>query len=80
MLALAKESAGRFHQRFAGETMIVLFEQKTGGLWTGYTGNYIRVYVKSSADLTNRLLPVKLGDIRGEGMEGGLCLFSDMPG
>lgn len=60
MLALAEESASRFRGRFLGRVMPVLFEQKSGGLWSGLTDNYIRVYIKSDKDLSNRILPVKL--------------------
>ncbi|MDO9065485.1 MAG: tRNA (N(6)-L-threonylcarbamoyladenosine(37)-C(2))-methylthiotransferase MtaB, partial [Chloroflexota bacterium] len=44
MLALAEESAADFRKRFAGKIMLVLWEQQTGGLWSGLTDNYIRVY------------------------------------
>jgi threonylcarbamoyladenosine tRNA methylthiotransferase MtaB len=66
MLALAKESAQNFRQRFLGKTMPVLWEKQTDGVWSGLTDNYIRVYTKSDKDLTNRLLPTKLVNI-GEG-------------
>jgi len=63
MLALAVESAQNFRQRFLGKTMAVLWEKQTGGVWTGLTDNYIRVYAKSEEDLTNKLLPVRLMEI-----------------
>ncbi len=63
MLALAKESAQGFRQRFLGQTMPVLWEKQTGGIWSGLTDNYIRMYTRSSQDLTNRLLPVKLVEL-----------------
>ncbi len=70
MLALAKESARGFQQRFLGRTMEVLWEQQAGGVWSGLTGNYIKVYTRSSEDLTNRLLPVKLVKIYRDGVWG----------
>ena len=60
MLTLAEESAQNFRQQFLGETMMVLFEQRTNGVWSGLTDNYIKVYTKSDEDLRNKLLPVKL--------------------
>ncbi|MFC1941385.1 tRNA (N(6)-L-threonylcarbamoyladenosine(37)-C(2))-methylthiotransferase MtaB [Chloroflexota bacterium] len=60
MLALAKESAQNFRQQFLGKTMPVLWEQQSAGLWSGLTGNYIKVYARSDEDLTNKLMPVKL--------------------
>ena len=70
MLALARESAQNFRQRFLGKTMTVLWEKRSDGVWTGLTDNYIRVYTKSDEDLTNKLLPVKLMEARGDGVWG----------
>jgi len=70
MLALADESACNFRQGFLGKTMPVLWEQQSNGIWSGFTDNYIRVYTRSSEDLTNKLLPVKLVKVRGDGMWG----------
>ncbi len=71
MLALAKESAQNFSQQFLGKTMLVLWEKQTGdSIWSGLTDNYIRVYTKSNEDLTNKLLPVKLPKVSGDGMWG----------
>ena len=72
MLALARESVQNFSQRFLGKTMPVLFEQQSNGIWSGHTDNYIKVYTKTTADLTNKLLPVKLEEIRGDGVWGYL--------
>jgi threonylcarbamoyladenosine tRNA methylthiotransferase MtaB len=72
MLALAKESAQNFTQRFLGRTVTVLFEQQSSGIWSGHTDNYIKVYTKSTAALTNKLLPIKLTEIRGDGVWGYL--------
>ena len=70
MLALAKESAQNFSRRFLGRTMAVLFEQQSNGVWSGHTANYIKVYTKSSNDLTNKLLPVRLVEIYKDGVWG----------
>jgi threonylcarbamoyladenosine tRNA methylthiotransferase MtaB len=62
MLELAQESARNFKQRFIGQTRSVLWErQDSKGVWSGLTDNYIPVQTKSSDDLTNRILPVKIG-------------------
>jgi threonylcarbamoyladenosine tRNA methylthiotransferase MtaB len=61
MLALAKESARNFKQRFIGQTRPVLWErQDSKGGWSGLTDNYIPVQTESSDDLTNQILPVKI--------------------
>ncbi len=76
MLALAKESAQNFSKQFLDRTMTVLWEkQSADGLWSGLTDNYIKVYTKSNEDLTNRLLPVKLVEIRGDGVWGEMDLI-----
>ncbi|MBA7698788.1 hypothetical protein ES703_107470 [subsurface metagenome] len=67
MLALAKESAQNFSQRFLGRTMPVLWEKRSDGIWSGHTDNYIKVYTKSNKDLTNELLPVKLVELSKQG-------------
>jgi threonylcarbamoyladenosine tRNA methylthiotransferase MtaB len=60
MLALARECLRDFRQKFLGKTLMVLWEKDTGGLWSGLTDNYIRVYTKSDKDLANQLLPFRL--------------------
>ena len=61
MLALAEESARDFREGFAGKTMAVLWEKKSGaGVWEGYTANYIKTYTRSDDDLSNKLLTLKL--------------------
>lgn len=70
MLALAKESARRYHACLLGRTLEVLWEQKsTTGVWSGYTGNYIRVYTRAEEDdLTNKTTPVKLAKLYRDGV------------
>ncbi len=61
MLALAEESIRRFREQFAGDEFDVLWEKQTGqGVWSGVTGNYLRVYKKDNRDLSNKLSSVKL--------------------
>ncbi len=61
MLEVAEESARNFRELFNGEELDVLWEKQTGqGVWSGITGNYIRVYKKDSHDITNKLNVVKL--------------------
>jgi threonylcarbamoyladenosine tRNA methylthiotransferase MtaB len=60
MLALGRQAVRNFRKRFVGQTVMVLWEKQTGGVWSGLTDNYIRVFTKSDKDLTNQLLPVKL--------------------
>jgi len=70
MLALAQESASSFRRQFLDGTLTVLFEQRSGGVWSGLTTNYVKVYAKSSSDLTNRLKPVRLVEVYRDGVWG----------
>jgi threonylcarbamoyladenosine tRNA methylthiotransferase MtaB len=70
MLALAKESARDFQTQYLGKTLEVLWEQEANGVWSGLTGNYIKVYTRTGQDLANRLLPVKVARIYRDGVWG----------
>ncbi|MFH1169310.1 MAG: MiaB/RimO family radical SAM methylthiotransferase [Chloroflexota bacterium] len=70
MLALSRESARSFRSRFLGRTLPVLWEQSSGGTWSGLTSNYIRVYAAGDEDLTNELLPVRLVRATEDGVWG----------
>jgi len=70
MLALATESMQRFNRHFLGRTVAVLWEQQADEVWSGLTGNYIKVYTRSREDLTNRLMPIKLVEIYKDGVRG----------
>ena len=70
MLELAEESARNFRQRFLGRTLPVLWEKRSGGVWSGFTGNYIKVYTRSRDDLTNELVPAKLVELEKDGVWG----------
>jgi threonylcarbamoyladenosine tRNA methylthiotransferase MtaB len=70
MLSLSRDSLKSYQTQFLGRTLEVLWEQTSGGVWSGLTGNYIRVYTRSRDDLTNRLLPVKLVKLYRDGVWG----------
>ena len=45
-----------FYERYVGTTVQALFETRgEDGLWTGLTGNYVRVGVTGSDELSNRV-------------------------
>jgi threonylcarbamoyladenosine tRNA methylthiotransferase MtaB len=53
--ALSRTKRLAFYQQQIGRTVSVLFEsQEPTGLWSGLTGNFTRIGVASSADLSNR--------------------------
>ncbi len=58
---LGAEQALRFHQRFVGREMMVLWERRRDdGLWVGLTDNYLRVVTHAEGDLRNRLTLTQL--------------------
>ena len=69
MLALSKESIRNFSQKFIDKDMTVLEQPEKDGLWSGLTDNYIKVYLKSDAELTNKFTNVKLTKLYRDGME-----------
>ena len=75
MLDLARESSGKFRERFLGQSRMVLWENeesKGKGLYSGLTDNYIRVFTQSEQVLTNNLLPVRLVGLWENGLMGEL--------
>jgi threonylcarbamoyladenosine tRNA methylthiotransferase MtaB len=70
VLLLAGESSRDFRRSYLGDTLSVLWEQSSTGVWSGLTGNYIKVYVKSDEDLSNELLTVKLVKLYKDGIWG----------
>jgi threonylcarbamoyladenosine tRNA methylthiotransferase MtaB len=73
MLALARQAARAFQNRFLGRTMEVLCEKETGRVWSGLTGNYIKVYTRSAGNLSNRILPAALERAYRDGVWGKLA-------
>lgn len=76
MLVLAQESTDNFKRQFLGKVMTVLWETKSDGIWSGLTGNYIKVHVKSDQDLANKILLTKLVETKGDGVWGEIVDLS----
>ncbi len=72
MIELGQTSLEKYNGRFSGTDQEVLFEQLSGESWSGYTDTYIRVYIKNTQNLANRLMKVRLLGLMGEGLEGQL--------
>ncbi|UCD08274.1 MAG: tRNA (N(6)-L-threonylcarbamoyladenosine(37)-C(2))-methylthiotransferase MtaB [Dehalococcoidales bacterium] len=67
---LSKECTKSYRQRFTGRTMDVLWETQSGGIWSGYTGNYIRIYTRCKNNLANRVDQVTLEKLYRDGIWG----------
>jgi threonylcarbamoyladenosine tRNA methylthiotransferase MtaB len=70
LLAVQRPSSQAWRERHLGRTMEVLWEEQNDGRWQGLTGNYLRVYARTEADLANRLTPTRLEALDGEGVHG----------
>ena len=57
---LSLKKRQHFLEKFTGSTQTVLMEEKKQGFWTGLTDNYIRVKVKSSKNLRNKMVAVRV--------------------
>jgi len=67
---LSRECAESYRYGFTGRTLDVLWETQSGGIWSGYTGNYIRIYTRSKSDLANKMDRVTLQELYKDGMWG----------
>ena len=73
----AQECSFVFRAKFLNKKIDVLIEgrcKQKPGFWEGYTGNYIRVLVKSRSDLGNKFIRVTLKEIEGDFMTGEISL------
>lgn len=62
-----------FHESLVGSVRDVLFEEQLStGEWTGLTGEYARVRVKSELDMSNEIMQVKLEHAQEEDCTGTL--------
>jgi len=62
-----------FYEQYIGSSCEVLFEQKMeNGNWVGYTPNYMNIEVKSTHNIHNQILPVKLKGSNGRALIGEL--------
>ena len=76
MRAVGTASARAFQRQCVGQTLEVLWESSRQDLgdtvWSGLTGNYLRVHVHAPADLANTLSPVRLVALTQDGLLGKL--------
>ncbi len=67
--SLADDCSLVFKKKFLGKTVKVLFEVKAKtkkGCWQGFTGNYLKVLLKSEKNLKNQCLAVRLSKINAD--------------
>ena len=68
MLNVAADMKKAFCEKYIGEKLQVLFEQKKDGLWSGMTRNYIEVRTKTEEDIKDmtKTVTIKGFDENGE--------------
>lgn len=60
LIELSERKRRAFHSSHLGASVDVLFETMEDGYWTGYTENYMRVFVKSEKPQENQIRTVRL--------------------
>jgi len=78
LTGVSKECALAYKKKFLNKNMDVLIESRSRGddkYWEGYTGNYIKVLVKSEKDLNNQMVRVRLREIKGDCIEAVPMIF-----
>ncbi len=71
LMRRAEETAGNFYLNCRGAVRTALLEEETEeGLLTGYTDNYIKVYVSGERELLNRFCNIRLLSEYKDGMKG----------
>jgi threonylcarbamoyladenosine tRNA methylthiotransferase MtaB len=67
---IAAASARQFAGQFLNRTLEVLFEERDADGWSGLSGEYLRVFVKSDRDLKNSLQTVKINQQKNDRLIG----------
>ena len=69
---VAAQMSAAFRSAMIGTVQQVLFEETDGEHYTGYTPNYVKVYVKGN-NLHNQILPVCINALHKDGVLGFLA-------
>ena len=68
-IAVAAEMSETYRKNLIGTTQAVLFEEETGGYFTGHAPNYVKVYAKGE-DLHNVVKEVRITGLYKDGVVG----------
>ncbi|MGN0733140.1 MAG: tRNA (N(6)-L-threonylcarbamoyladenosine(37)-C(2))-methylthiotransferase MtaB [Emergencia sp.] len=72
LIEKADDAARAFYEKCQGAVRRVLFEEAVDGMVTGYTDNYVKVYVQGNEDMLNHFYDVRLIEEYRDGMKGEL--------
>ena len=76
LIELSNKNERECNEKYIGKSVEVLFEEEKDGLWSGYTKNYVRVFVESDESLENKILKVEIKNVY-ELRAYGVGYFSD---
>ena len=62
LIELSNKNEKEYNEKYIGKTAKVLFEEEKDGLWSGYTRNYVRVFMESRENLENTIRDVEVKD------------------
>ena len=62
LIELSNRNEKEYNEQYIGKTVEVLFEEEKDGLWSGYTRNYVRVFMESRENLENTIRDVEVKD------------------
>lgn len=63
LIELSNKNEKEYNEKYIGKSVEVLFEEEKDRLWSGYTKNYVRVFVSSDENLENRLQEIDIKDV-----------------
>lgn len=63
LIELSNKNERECNEKYIGKSVEVLFEEEKDGLWSGYTKNYVRVFVESDESLENKILNVEIKNV-----------------
>lgn len=72
LIKLGEKVSQQRRKDFFGQQFSVLIETKQGRYWQGLTSNYLKVFIQSKKDLTNKIIQVKLVRLYKDGIIGVL--------
>ncbi len=64
LIALSNILEEKYYSKFLNKEVEVLVERKIGNMYVGHTSNYLEVMIESEEDLINKLIKVKINEIK----------------
>lgn len=68
LIALGERLAADFCRQHLGTEQRVLVEERENGLWTGYTDDYVKAFIRSEEDLADRFVGGTVADAHKDGV------------